>query len=125
MYSRVMKVSTPRRFVLSLLFLWPVGAFLSCGGQPSVFAADVFPTPSPAPEKRENGSSPTPVPPTQDRPSIDPGIAIPPPAEPHPESVVTPPPIDPKMSIHPQDAPTTKQPSFPTPPPSPGATPPK
>lgn len=96
----------------------------------SVFAADVMPAPPAAPDKRDNSPSQTPGPPTQppqQRPSIDPGIAIPPPTEPHPESVVTPPPIDPKMSIHPQDAPTSKQPSFPTPlpSPSPGATTPK
>ncbi|CUS39732.1 exported hypothetical protein [Candidatus Nitrospira nitrificans] len=104
-------------------------SFLLCiypaGESSTVFAADVIPAPPP-PEQREQNPAPTPVPPAQQRPSIDPGIAIPPPTEPHPESVITPPPIDPKMSIHPEDAPTTKQPSFPSPPsvPSPGATPP-
>ena len=118
-----------RIVVLSMVFPVVVGVAL-LDRRTTVFAADVIPAPPAVPEKRENSPSPIPVPPTQQpqqRPSIDPAIAIPPPTEPHPESVVTPPPIDPKMSIHPEDAPTSKQPSFPSPPssPSPNATPPK
>jgi len=121
-----MKVSIRREFVLSLFLLWLFCAVSPYGGLSPVLAADILPAPPPGPEKQKPGSNsaPAPIPPTHERPSIDPGIAIPPPTEPHPESVVTPPPIDPKMSIHPQDAPTSKQPSFPSPPasPSPGAT---
>ncbi len=80
-------------------------------------AADVFPAP-PSPEKGEQIPPPGPALPPQERPSIDPGIVITPPGEPHPDSVVDPPVIDPDMSIHPQDAPTTEKPSFQTPPPS-------
>lgn len=80
-------------------------------------AADVFPTP-PAPENREDVPSPGSDLPPEKRPSIDPGIVITPPGEPHPDSVVDPPVIDPDMSIHPQDAPTTEKPSLQTPPPS-------
>jgi hypothetical protein len=46
--------------------------------------------------------------------SIDPGIVVPPPADPHPKSVVEPPIVDPNMPIHPEEAPTTKQPSQPS-----------
>ncbi len=126
-----MKCLKQRELALPLLVLF---SFLLCmnsdEGASTVYAADLIPAPPATPEKRENSPSPTPIPPTQQpqqRPSIDPGIAVPPPTAPHPESVVTPPPIDPKMSIHPQDAPTSKQPSFPSPPspPTPHATPPK
>lgn len=81
------------------------------------WAADVFPSP-PTPEKRESVPSPGSDLPPEKRPSIDPGIVVPPPGEPHPDSVVDPPVIDPDMSIHPEDAPTTKQPSLSPPPPS-------
>jgi len=118
-----MKYLKLRELVLLLLVLFSFLLCMNSDGEPSpVFAADIIPAPPAVPEQRENSPSPTPVPPTQQpqqRPSIDPGIAIPPPTEPHPESVVTPPPIDPKMSIHPEDAPTSKQPSFPSPPSSP------
>lgn len=80
-------------------------------------AADVFPTP-PAPEKRNEVPPPGPGLPPQERPSIDPGIVITPPGQPHPDSVVDPPVIDPEMSIHPEDAPTTEKPSPQTPLPS-------
>jgi hypothetical protein len=83
-------------------------------------AADVFPSP-PASEKREDvpsSGSALPSERPEKRPSIDPGIVIYPPAEPHPDSVVDPPVIDPDMSIHPQDAPTTEKPSHQPPLPS-------
>jgi hypothetical protein len=126
-----MKDVKQRELALPLLVIFSFLLCMSPDEQSStVFAADVVPAPPAVPDKRDNSPSQTPglpTPPPQQRPSIDPGIAIPPPTEPHPESVVTPPPIDPKMSIHPQDAPTSKQPSFPSPPssPSPNATPPK
>lgn len=87
------------------------------GGWRTSLAADVYPSP-PAPEKND-GVPPdgSPITPDQ-RPTIDPGIVVTPPAEPHPDSVVDPPVIDPEMSIHPQDAPTTEQPSNRTPSPS-------
>jgi len=124
-YSTPMKDLIRRWHVPTVLF-----SLVQCvspwGEWSTVFAADIIPAPPPVPEKRGNNPTPSPVPPAQ-RPSIDPGIAVPPPTEPHPESVVTPPPIDPKMSIHPEDAPTSKQPSFPNPPASksPGAPPSK
>ncbi|NGZ94588.1 MAG: hypothetical protein CV089_00390 [Nitrospira sp. WS110] len=80
-------------------------------------AADVFPSP-PAPDNREDAPSHGSAPLPEKRPSIDPGMVITPPAEPHPDSVVDPPVIDPEMSIHPQDAPTTEKPSLQTPRPS-------
>jgi hypothetical protein len=114
----LMKCLKQRERALPLLVLFLFLLYMNPdAGSSIVCAADIIPAPPAAPEKRENSPSPTPIPPTQQRPSIDPGIAIPPPTEPHPESVVTPPPIDPKMSIHPEDAPTSKQPSFPSLPP--------
>lgn len=121
-YNTHMKDLT-RRGVAPAFSLFLLLCMSPCGDLSIVFAADIIPAPSPEPKKRESN----PAPPAQGRPSIDPGIAVPPPTEPHPESVVTPPTIDPKMSIHPEDSPTSKQPSFPTPPSpqSPGAPPPK
>lgn len=94
------------------------------GGWRTSLAADVFPSPS-APENRETVPPQESTVPPQKRPSIDPGIVIPPPGKPHPDSVVDPPVIDPEMSIHPQDAPTTEQPQTPHPSAPPETTPSK
>lgn len=105
-------------------------SMILAGGVPGVLrtslAADVFPSP-PVPENREDSTSQGSAPPPEKRPSIDPGIVITPPAEPHPDSVVDPPVIDPEMSIHPQDTPMTEKPSLQSPRPSepPVRTPPK
>lgn len=102
--------------IVPIIFLMVIGGSVR-GGWRTSLAADVYPSP-PAPEKND-GVPPdgSPITPDQ-RPTIDPGIVVTPPAEPHPDSVVDPPVIDPEMSIHPQDAPTTEQPSNRTPSPS-------
>lgn len=110
-----------------ILIIFPIilaGSML--GAWRSSLAADVFSSP-PAPENREDSTSQGSAPPPEKRPSIDPGIVITPPAEPHPDSVVDPPVIDPEMSIHPHDAPTTEPPTLQTPRPlePPGSTPSK
>src|SRR5690349_3573537 len=121
-----MKMLHHRNFILSLFFLWPVAAVPSCGGASPVVAGDV-PPPPPEPERQERAKNadPTPAPPLQERPSIDPGIVVTPPGAPNPESVVTPPAVDPNMPVYPKDAPSAKQPPYPSPPtsPPPGATP--
>lgn len=98
---------------VSMIYSMLIGGIV-LGELKTGWAADVYPTP-PVPEKRKEIPSPGSDLPPEKRPSIDPGIVITPPAEPHPDSVVDPPVIDPDMSIHPQDAPTTETPSHQTP----------
>jgi hypothetical protein len=105
-----------KSIILSMIYSMLIGSSVLVELRTSL-AADVFPTP-PAPEKREDVPAPESALPPEKRPSIDPGIVIHPPAKPHPDSVVDPPVIDPEMSIHPQDAPTTEKPSHQTPLPS-------
>lgn len=85
------------------------------GGRANVWAADI--PPGQGNGSDDAGKYPPPLP--DHSPggplSIDPGIVVPPPADPHPKSVVEPPIVDPKMPIHPEEAPTTKQPSVPAP----------
>ncbi|GKS62803.1 hypothetical protein YTPLAS72_01070 [Nitrospira sp.] len=96
-----------------MLFSLVIGASV-LGGWRTSLAADVYPS-VPATENRKDvPPDGSPVPPDQ-RPTIDPGIVVTPPAKPHPDSVVDPPVLDPEMSIHPQDAPTTEQPARQTP----------
>jgi hypothetical protein len=105
-----------KTITISMIYSMLIGSSV-LGELKTSLAADVFPTP-PAPENREDVPSPGSDLPLEKRPSIDPGIVITPPGEPHPDSVVDPPVIDPDMSIHPQDAPTTEKPSSQTPLPS-------
>jgi hypothetical protein len=105
-----------KSIILSMIYSMLIGGSVLVELRTSL-AADVFPAP-PAPETREDVPSPGSALPPEKRPSIDPGIVIHPPAEPHPDSVVDPPVLDPEMSIHPQDAPTTEKPSRQTPLPS-------
>lgn len=102
--------------MLLMIFLMVIGGSV-LGALKTSLAADVYPSP-PAHEKNEGvPQDGSPVLPDQ-RPTIDPGIVVTPPAEPHPDSVVDPPILDPEMSIHPQDAPTTEEPSSQPPRPS-------
>jgi len=105
-----------KTITLSMIYSMLIGGSV-LGELRTGLAADVYPTPS-SPENREDVPSPGSALPPEKRPSIDPGIVITPPGEPHPDSVVDPPVIDPDMSIHPQDAPTTEKPSSQTPLPS-------
>lgn len=108
-----------KSIILSMIYSILIGGSV-LGELRISLAADVFQSP-PAPEKREDvpsSGSALPSEKPEKRPSIDPGIVIHPPVEPHPDSVVDPPVIDPDMSIHPQDAPTTEKPSHQTPLPS-------
>ena len=110
--------------IRSLTILATVLVISMClsGGRSTVWAADIPPRQD---NESDDAGKYAPSPPDHSPggpPHIDPGIVVPPPADPHPKSVVKPPIVDPKMPIHPEEAPTTKQPSVPTPraPSSPG-----